>query len=92
MSNEEKAKEIAQRSVYNFYEARDSALKMAEWKDRQFKEYLSEKRKGVISAINKCTRNTVKEYSLVMVREYFDDIIDELFPMNAEQDNSDRDE
>lgn len=43
MTNEEKAKEIARECVYCSADAENGALKMAEWKDQQFKEYLEKK-------------------------------------------------
>lgn len=43
------------------------------------KEYLENRRDKVRMEIEKCTPNTVREYSLVMVREHLDEIINELF-------------
>lgn len=71
-------------------EVRTGFIEGANWKDNQFKEYLQKKREGVRMEIEKCSRNTVKEYSLVMVREYFDEIINELF--GETKTNTDKEE
>lgn len=83
MTNEEKAQELI--NEYDFWHYRDrycsvkSAIKMAEWKDRQFKEYLEKKKEEVTKKM--------KEHILYSQPEEFyhnrvvfcNEIINELF-------------
>lgn len=106
MTNEEKAIEISwiYHKEY-WYEGCDggeyyndsvgeceaSALEMAEWKDRQFKDYLEKKRQKIVSILEDITEEDARHFALYQRYVYLGIIINELFP-NAEQDNTDRDE
>lgn len=99
MTNEEKAREIAGLCTGCLDERKNlncqfdcankgkyyGALKMAEWKDQQFKERLEEKRKHLYNRYNFIGNNAV------VCRVLLDEIINELFE-ETESDNSDREE
>lgn len=88
MRNEEKAREIGQTIViedcgWQRYDiAEFAALKMAKWKDQQFKGYLAKKKEELFNT--NCL-------SVLPFLEFIDEIINELFP-ESEQDNTDREE
>lgn len=94
MTNEEKAKELAERFVdeTRIDGAKHGALWMAEWKDRQFKEYLEKKEAEYES--QRCDANGWSEQWMIFhaLTCTMRGIINELFPKPKEQDNSDNDE
>lgn len=94
MNNQEKAIEIARECVYCFADAENGALKMAEWKDQQFKEYLEKKRDSFNKDAEKWFGTKYLEHIGVISKHgwsVINEIINELFP-EQEQDNSNNDE
>lgn len=92
MTNEEKAKEIANEALSDFATSflgmideysgmfcTESALRMAEWKDHQFKEYLVKKNTEISDTKAKLGRDDA-DYMLCTLKSLFiDEIINELF-------------
>lgn len=92
MTNEEKALDITFGWADDVQEcAKDAAMKMAEWKDNQFKEYLEKKNTGISNIKAKLDRNDAYYMLCTLKSLFIDEIISELFE-ETEQDNSDRDE
>lgn len=94
MTNEEKAYEISQfplieDGIWHYATAEIAAIIMAEWKDKQFREYLEQK-KAEIDRIDDYGIYTT-EISLTAQSNLLDEIINELFG-KTKQDNSDREE
>lgn len=90
MTNEEKAEEIARSNQKFFYEdggydikssdeeCYDSAMEMAEWKDKQF---VQEKEK-LIDNVCKWLKNNIDDYMMTGDGEFldsFDDSFDEMY-------------
>lgn len=79
MTNEEKAREIA--NEYCYWDDRDEsgavkvAIEMAKWKDQQFKEYLEKKKEKFYYQPKDLIGGWEKNHKL----EIFNEIIDELF-------------
>ena len=91
MTNEEKAKEIAHNNRINYYEGDiwgdriksseeecyDSAMEMAEWKDKQF---VQEKEK-LIDNVCEWLKNNIDDYMMTSEGEFeqwFDDMYEDL--------------
>lgn len=92
-NNVSKAREIARECVYCFADAENGALKMAEWKDQQFREYLEKKYDAALNAWDDWAAYDPKTAASWRVKTlYIREIINELFPEIEEQDNSDREE
>lgn len=96
MTNEEKAREIGQTILlddcgWQRYDiAEFAALKMAEWKDQQFKEYLEKKKAEMKEKHNSYHSDIIKASNAWGIMT-IDGIIDELFS-KIENDNSENDE
>lgn len=98
MTNEEKALEIGTNNGLKYWFGKDeqdekiissvqSAIKIAEWKDDQFKEYLEKKRGELLSKYEELGDECHLDDAHV-----FEEIINELFPVEEIEDNTERED
>lgn len=69
MTNEEKAREIAEKEVHPIIAER-CALEMAEWKDAQFKEYLEQRKERMVKKWGNLVAAEVSTLDMV-INEFF---------------------
>ena len=93
MTNEERAKEIAKETLSDLatsflgwidemseFFCKESAKRMANWKDQQIKRYLKKKKAIADVNINECYKNGYDSTRDEIVSDFLSEIIDELFP------------